>query len=617
MSSQRRRKLWSLAARAAVKCTDETDKTTAPPPTTEITGASPFWSKDSLVKTQDSGVSVDLHSDGLQCGSMSASLTSAQQRVSFEVKNPSHSPGQVKSPRTVPRRLHSAQECLSTESGMRLRPRSGSGLGARDSLAISVPHDVQDPGVWHISRTQQAKKRKASAQHWGSADTSGLGSSLDWASVDVVQQHQHHQQQHQQQPMRQLSACFPQPARLSGNPISMRSLDEPILIGGPTGLYQQTPTACLTPGARPHGADYSLERGVISMHNSPVGPHRHIGSFPPPPHSVPDPLEFDRSSYPHRLYVDPFGHLSSPAVASIPLLVTRSLDQADPIHCPLDSSSPHLARETVQYHSVPGSIGHPGAIGLTHINPRYAHSSMRSNMTEYANPYRSWIPVQEQPPLLPPQQQSILTAPTTIPAVRYAQQTGNLLPSPSNLSPRDIGYLADSGRRRTMEYESPLLGIEPPHRRDRWTARGSVYRRSHTLDETGGSRIPRMDYRRPLIMYSIPPPTDTVTPLVSHGTGPIIPGLARGAPVCDYNPDYGFNRTGWGAPTMGPGLIIPPHRMRYSREETIMEDWDAEEDRRTYINTDRTFRRPEGTIKHPVTWKPYDQSIPSEFIQSR
>ncbi|THD24562.1 putative transcript [Fasciola hepatica] len=614
MSSQRRRKLWSLAARAAAKCPDETEKSNVPHSTSEVTGISPFWSKDSLVKTQDSGVSVDLHSDGLQCGSMNASFTSTQQRVSFEVKNPLNSPGQVKLTRNAPRRLHSDQEYGPSEFGLRLRSRVSSGLGPRDSLAISVPQDVYDSTSWRMARNMPSRKRRVSSQQWGSAETSGLGSSLDWASMDVAQKPQ----------IRHFSASFsPNPQRIPGNPVAMRSLDESNLHSGPVGLYLQTPTACLTPSMRPRFIGQPSERGITSLHSSPIRPHRSIRPLPPRSRFIPLGVsEFRAAASSHQLNRDPFQHPSYTVATPVPFLVTRSLDQADPQQSLIDQASPSITRRTTQYHSVPGSIGHSSVTGLTHINPRYAHSLMHSNMHEYANVRRSRIPIDRQYH----QGSPFLTPATAVPGAGYSHHPEYPVTSLCELCPQDnVRRPTSLGRRRTMEYESPIFGTEL-YRIGRQMGRGSGYRRSRTLEETYGSQPTRIDsyhhpsnrHHRPLIMYSVPPPTDELDPCIPHQIGSSARPLPRAPPWYNIRVECESEPTGRNV-AFEPSHAVLPHRMRYSHEEPILEDWDAEQERWTYAPTAGTAhptqrdgeKAPIVRTAHPVTgFTPVEKRVP-------
>ncbi|TGZ71168.1 hypothetical protein CRM22_002797 [Opisthorchis felineus] len=204
MSSQKRRKLWSLAARAAVKCPDDAEKAMIDSPSISVP------SKDSLVKTQDSGVSVDFQADPMQVTGAFTSLYVSTNPVSFDKVFHSldkHTVGQDHPSFRFPSRYS-----------------SGAVLNVRDIRCalpkISDPFprsgDVARLGQRPHRRILNPIRRIAGNRVFDSADSSGIGSSLDWASMDVGQHN----------PGRHLSATLIPPIFPVNIPISTRSFDE-------------------------------------------------------------------------------------------------------------------------------------------------------------------------------------------------------------------------------------------------------------------------------------------------------------------------------------------------------------------------------------------------------
>ncbi|KAF5403726.1 hypothetical protein PHET_02709 [Paragonimus heterotremus] len=224
MSSQRRRKLWSLAARAAAKCPDEGEKMAAE------TAASPLeWSKDSLVKTQDSGVSMDVHSaEGLQCaGTMTttASFTAGNSRTSFQVslQNPDQKTSDVRKTR-LPRQFYSEQTAYTLGTGSDVDtecPVRPERIKFGSFAVTTEPHYLPGISARHLlNPVRRGNPRRVAG---GSADSSGLGSSLDWASVDVSHL-----------PIRQFSSSHLQtPPTFYSAPKATRSFDETINVRQP------------------------------------------------------------------------------------------------------------------------------------------------------------------------------------------------------------------------------------------------------------------------------------------------------------------------------------------------------------------------------------------------
>ncbi|CAL8106110.1 unnamed protein product [Calicophoron daubneyi] len=178
MSSQRRRKLWSLAARAAAKCPDETEKLTHSGPE-----ASPLCGSGSLVKTQDSGVSVDYHSQEIHSTSFNSSMASGQHRVSFDIKFP-RTRESITNQR-IQRHRHSGAR-------RRVMDNAASEDLYRQSIEEMKPrlHHLSVPARSFGGVSFEARAgTKSASQKWGSADTSGIGSSLDWMSTEAP----HHQ----------------------------------------------------------------------------------------------------------------------------------------------------------------------------------------------------------------------------------------------------------------------------------------------------------------------------------------------------------------------------------------------------------------------------------------
>ncbi|KAF6774741.1 hypothetical protein AHF37_06265 [Paragonimus kellicotti] len=224
MSSQRRRKLWSLAARAAAKCPDEGEKMA-----TE-TAASPLeWSKDSLVKTQDSGVSMDVHSaEGLQCAGTTmttTSFTAGNSRTNFQIslQNPDQETPNVHKTR-FPRRFYSEQTPYTLGPGSDFDnecPMRPERIKFGSFTVTTEPHYPPGLNARHLlNPVRRGNPRQVAG---GSADSSGLGSSLDWASVDVCHL-----------PIRQFGSSHLQnPPTFFSVPKATRSFDETINVRQP------------------------------------------------------------------------------------------------------------------------------------------------------------------------------------------------------------------------------------------------------------------------------------------------------------------------------------------------------------------------------------------------
>ncbi|KAH8855772.1 hypothetical protein KSF78_0002150 [Schistosoma japonicum] len=185
MPSERRRKLWSLAARAAVKCPDDVEK--------EITtqqDSSLIKESGSLAKTQDSGVSVDFTSDNQPYSTAYSPFTSHSQcRISLDTENAeNYEYGRLM--RGVKKFYDPLQDVtLSADLGDARNIEKGRSYVTKRKSVLSIPHIPS-----HISsvNTNMRRIRKASKQFdtstkRGSADTSGLGSSLDWVSIETGQ----------------------------------------------------------------------------------------------------------------------------------------------------------------------------------------------------------------------------------------------------------------------------------------------------------------------------------------------------------------------------------------------------------------------------------------------
>ncbi|KAG5442287.1 hypothetical protein CSKR_104863 [Clonorchis sinensis] len=204
MSSQKRRKLWSLAARAAVKCPDDAEKAMIDSPSISVP------SKDSLVKTQDSGVSVDLQADPMQVTGAFTTLYVSTNPVSFDKVFHSldkHTVGQDHPSFRFPSRY---------SSGAVLNVRDIRCALPKISDPFPRPGDVARFGPRPHRRILNPIRRIAGNRVFDSADSSGIGSSLDWASMDVGQPN----------PGRHLSATLIPPIFPVNIPISTRSFDE-------------------------------------------------------------------------------------------------------------------------------------------------------------------------------------------------------------------------------------------------------------------------------------------------------------------------------------------------------------------------------------------------------
>lgn len=343
MSSRRRRKLWSLAARAAAKCPDEAEKPT------NVSGFIPLESrKSSLAKTQDSGLSMDIHGGGSRRSttSVGSSFVSPPHRVSFDV-HPSRLGATTSGLKRArpPHRFLSDQYSAyqsdamdqnipypSTSVPLTTRVRPVSLPAINPLVAASHPRALYYP----------IRRRQATTRQTGSADSSGIGSSLDWASTDAANQ----------QLYRFSAAHLPLP-RFASVGTSARSFDEALVRGGrihpivaDKSQLQDRPT-----WHPPHSrkAEIVPDQVCSSVENAPTVYSRHVGNISPILGGIPvnDPLLptspssritnwFNSNPHPHP-YHEFIGSRDN-------YRVSRSFDQPRPRETQLESGSHRLVR---------------------------------------------------------------------------------------------------------------------------------------------------------------------------------------------------------------------------------------------------------------------------------
>ncbi|KAH9593984.1 hypothetical protein MS3_00010061 [Schistosoma haematobium] len=185
MPSERRRKLWSLAARAAVKCPDDVEK--------DITTqheSSLIKESGSLAKTQDSGVSVDFAYDNQPYSTAYSPFTSHSHcRISLDNESAeNYDYGRLS--RGVKRFYDPVQNVtLSADLSDTANIERGRSYVTKRKSVFSIPHIPShiSSASANMRRIRKASKQFDTSIKHGSADTSGLGSSLDWVSLETGQ----------------------------------------------------------------------------------------------------------------------------------------------------------------------------------------------------------------------------------------------------------------------------------------------------------------------------------------------------------------------------------------------------------------------------------------------
>ncbi|VDP27476.1 unnamed protein product, partial [Schistosoma margrebowiei] len=185
MPSERRRKLWSLAARAAVKCPDDVEKDI----TTQHEG-SLIKESGSLAKTQDSGVSVDFAYDNQPYSTAYSPFTSHSHcRISLDTESAeNYDYGRLS--RGVKRFYDPVQNVtLSADLSDTANIERGRSYVTKRKSVFSIPHIPShiSSASANMRRIRKASKQFDPSVKHGSADTSGLGSSLDWVSLETGQ----------------------------------------------------------------------------------------------------------------------------------------------------------------------------------------------------------------------------------------------------------------------------------------------------------------------------------------------------------------------------------------------------------------------------------------------
>ncbi|CAH8825324.1 unnamed protein product [Trichobilharzia szidati] len=186
MPSERRRKLWSLAARAAVKCPDDVEKEVIIHQEGSLTKGS-----GSLAKTQDSGVSVDFTSDNQPYSTTCSPYTSHSHcRISLDTSECGGNYEYGRLTKTS-KQFHENQPGVTLSADLSdsaYNERGRSYVSKRKSV-FSIPHIPSHLSSisTNIRRIRTASKQFDTSTKQGSADTSGLGSSLDWVSLEAGQ----------------------------------------------------------------------------------------------------------------------------------------------------------------------------------------------------------------------------------------------------------------------------------------------------------------------------------------------------------------------------------------------------------------------------------------------
>ncbi|KAA3673481.1 uncharacterized protein DEA37_0004348 [Paragonimus westermani] len=459
MSSQRRRKLWSLAARAAAKCPDEGEKVAAE------TAASPLeWSKDSLAKTQDSGVSMDVHSaEGLQCAGTTmttASFTAGNSRTSFQIslQTPDQKTPNVHKTR-LPRRFYSEQTPYTLGPGSDFDtecPMRPERIKFGSFTVTTEPHYL--PGISAKHLLNPVRKGNPRRVAGGSADSSGLGSSLDWASVDV-----------NHLPIRQFSSSHLQtPPTFYSIPKATRSFDETVNIRQPVLKVRTAPKCDLiydprTGQLRRHfgrSLEQQSPRSKLATCRKP-----HYGYFHPTMQQRQSDQELgylsgfgDQRSNRHPSFTSgsPFQKEESLMITVNPRSVSRSFDQTQQSL----GKAQLMGARTMSHDSGPRIIYQPQDPYPSPLLARTARSSMLSNA--------------DTPRAIP------VTLEHTNPDYLYKSSTETTY----HQNPHSRHFL--SVRSRTMEdrhHESELVHFSP-------------------------SSLPSSSRRRTLAMHPVPPPTD-------------------------------------------------------------------------------------------------------------
>ncbi|CAH8429808.1 unnamed protein product [Schistosoma turkestanicum] len=185
MPSERRRKLWSLAARAAVKCPDDAEK--------EVTTqheSSLIKESGSLAKTQDSGVSMDFASDNQPYSTACSPLTShSRYRISLDTES-GENYEYSRLAKGVKKFGDPVQDfTLSADLSDSANVERGRSYVAKRKSVFSIPHIPSHISSMNVNmrRIRRASKQFDPSVKHGSADTSGLGSSLDWVSLETGQ----------------------------------------------------------------------------------------------------------------------------------------------------------------------------------------------------------------------------------------------------------------------------------------------------------------------------------------------------------------------------------------------------------------------------------------------
>ncbi|VDQ05335.1 unnamed protein product [Trichobilharzia regenti] len=185
MPSERRRKLWSLAARAAVKCPDDVEKEVIIHQEGSVTKGS-----GSLAKTQDSGVSVDFTSDNQPYSTTCSPYTSHSHcRISLDTEcSGNYEYGRLAKTSKQPYENQPGVTLSADLSDSAYNERGRSYVSKRKSV-FSIPHIPSHLSSisTNIRRIRTASKQFDTSIKQGSADTSGLGSSLDWVSLEAGQ----------------------------------------------------------------------------------------------------------------------------------------------------------------------------------------------------------------------------------------------------------------------------------------------------------------------------------------------------------------------------------------------------------------------------------------------
>ena len=503
MPSERRRKLWSLAARAAIKCPDDADKETSLQQESLSTR-----DNDGLAITQDSGVSMDFNSEAAPFSSRCSSFLSASNNPASmdndnnnnpfsksELRQPFSGIVTSRNPISTKRRFDG---CI-TRSADLYDPREKERAKMYDSKRKFTLPTTSQPDKFQLVDPRQKVNAlpygygNGSFQQQGSADTSGIGSSLDWASIEAGQQPSRqksvaHVQSFNEQSSTTASSFDELQAHIHRRPTHRQFCNRP--------EYPIHTHLTLIDEAHPpmyssfnsHPDNPSSVKSGIRIHTVPESKERtpkHVQKVSVDVYSQKSQCEsFDRvvcnSGKTQISLSDPVVTASAPGspmqrmreqqilhLLRNPYSITRSLDHTDsspgwPVHY-FSSPKQTSPRQSAMHEPCEHLLNKERYVGNGHMTHRYN--------------YHPLPPTLEGQPLMKSSSSS-----------STQQRTVHWAPIDYEVRHRvHLDHYARSLRRKL--------------------ARNSFYRRSQTLDETLDGDIHPCEHRK-AILYSVPPPTE-------------------------------------------------------------------------------------------------------------